>query len=87
VNGFLDKSGIPPDAVYYAFSGDMALVISDINPKNYAQNNNQWGKYLLNMAIGNDSSFQSIMDKIAGMGFITKEKDTYQSAKLMRDMH
>jgi hypothetical protein len=87
VNGFLDKSGIPSDAVYYAFSGDMALVISDINPKNYAQNNNQWGKYLLNMAIGNDSSFHSIMDKIAEMGFITKEKDTYQSGKLMRDMH
>jgi hypothetical protein len=83
----LDISSIPSDAVYNSFSGDMALVISDINPKNYAQNNNQWGKYLLNMAIGNDSSFHSIMDKIAEMGFITKEKDTYQSGKLMRDMH
>jgi hypothetical protein len=87
VNGFLDISSIPSDAVYNFFSGDMALVISDINPKNYAQNNNQWGKYLFNMAIGNDSSIHSIMDKIAEMGFITKEKDTYQSGKLMRDMH
>lgn len=87
VNGFLDKSGIPSDAVYNAFSGDMALVISDINNKNYTQNNHQWGKYLLNMAIGNDSSFHSIMDKIAEMGFITKEKDSYQSGKLMHEMH
>lgn len=83
VDGFLDKTGIPSSTIYNAFTGDMALVISDLNLKSYKTDIHKWGKFLINMPIGNPSSFHTIMNKVAEAGWVVKENKTYKAGKIM----
>lgn len=83
VDGFLDKAGIPSSAIYEAFTGDMALVVSDLNFRKDSLSKNKWGKFLMNMPIGNSSSFHKIMDKAAEAGYVVKQNNNYSAGKIM----
>lgn len=83
VDGFLDKAGMPASAIYDAFTGDMAVVLSDLNLKKDSVSKNNWGKFLINMPIGNSASFHKIMDKAADAGWVVKQNNTYAAGKIM----
>lgn len=87
VDGFLDKAGIPASAIYEAFTGDVAVVLSDLNLKKNNPSKNNWGKLFMNLCIGNTASFHKIMDKTAESGWVVKQNNTYTAGKLMEAMN
>ncbi len=82
-NNFLQKTGLTTEDFYKAIRGDMAVVISDIGLKQPEPQNKTdelsmvrskpTYKMVINIPVGNQTSFYKLMDQAVQTGVITKQ--------------
>ncbi len=94
INGRLEQAGISLDDLYKSLKGDIAVVVSDLalsQPEPQQKNDEAdmvkkkpFGKMIFNAPVGDKASFTKLMDKVADLGYIRKEGNTYKSGDLMR---
>lgn len=93
VNSRLEKAGFTIQDLYKALKGDIAVVVSDLGfsqpePQQKTDEADMtrkkpMGKMIFNAPVGDKASFTKLMDKIAELGYIRKEGNTYKSGELM----
>lgn len=93
INGRLEKAGFTLQDLYKSLKGDIAVVVSDLGlsqPEPQQKTDEEdmtkkkpLGKMIFNAPVGDKASFTKLMDKVAELGYIRKDGNTYKSGELM----
>ena len=81
-DGYVSQMGFNTSDVVNAFSGDIAVMFSDVSTGDHAipgmQLNKPYGAFLLNAAIGDKAAFDKVMNGLVSKNILSKNGDEYQ---------
>lgn len=81
-DGYVSQMGFNTSDVVNAFSGDIAVMFSDVSTQDHAtpgmQLNKPHGSFLLNAAIGDKAAFDKVMNGLVNKNILSKNGNEYQ---------
>ncbi|NCI47618.1 DUF4836 family protein [Sediminibacterium soli] len=89
----MQKTGLTPEDIYKAFKGDFAVMVSDIGMMGIEPqlktdeksmiSKRPWGKMIVNLPVGDKTSFDKVMGKGVEMGGLVKTLGGYKGSQLL----